>query len=365
MRNDMKVTQKKSISTNLNKVDGLFEPWTLNKTLNLKNRIVMAPMTRCLADDNLVPTTDMANYYERRADAGLIITEATVIRTDGQGYPNTPGIYSLAQIEGWKQVTKKVHANGGKIFLQLFHAGRVSHPVYLKGELPIAPSSIALEGIVSRTDGLHYPEPRALTIDEIQPLVDSFAQAAKNAMQAGFDGVEIHAANGYIIDQFLHWQSNRRTDKYGSTPENMTLFALQVVDSVINAIGADRVGIRLSPAAYLHIDHHQDDIQVFRYLLPQLEQRGLAYLHTGMFDDSLRFDDLGGNVTSFLRKHYKGSIIASGSYSAKDAVKSISKDLFNLIAFGRSFIANPDLIHKIKSGEELVKYDESMLTTLI
>jgi len=360
----MKSTHKINHPINSDNLDILFEPWTLNKTLTIKNRIIMAPMTRCLADDYLVPTQDMVDYYARRADAGLIISEATVIRADGQGYPNTPGIYSQAQIEGWRQVTQKVHDNGGKIFLQLFHAGRVSHPVHLKGELPIAPSSIALDGVVSRTDGFHYPVPRALTIDEIPPLVESFAIAAKNAIKAGFDGVEIHAANGYIIDQFLHWQSNRRTDKYGSTPENMTLFALEVVDAVINAVGADRVGIRLSPAAYLHMDHHQDDVEVFRYLLPQLVKRDLAYLHTGMFDDSMHFDDLDGTVTSFLRKNYNGTLIASGSYSSDDAVRAISKKLFNLIAFGRSFIANPDLIDKIKSDQKLVAYDESMLATL-
>ena len=343
----------------------LFEPWTFNKTLTIKNRIIMAPMTRCMADDCLVPTQDMVDYYARRADAGLIIAEATIIRADGQGYPNTPGIYSKSQIEGWRQVTKKVHDNGGKIFLQLFHAGRVTHAVYLKGEQPIAPSSIALDGTASRTDGLRYPIPRSLAIDEISPLVDSFAQAAKNAIKAGFDGVEIHAANGYIIDQFLHWQSNHRTDKYGCTSENMTFFALQVVDAVTNAVGADRVGIRLSPAAYIHMTHHQDDVQVFRHLLPQLDDRNLAYLHTGMFDDSLSFDELGGNVTSFLRKNYNGTLIASGSYVPQKAVDAISKNLFDLIAFGRSFIANPDLIHKIKFNQELLTYDESMLEELI
>ena len=343
----------------------LLEPVQLNKGLNLSNRVVMAPMTRCKADDNLVPTQAMADYYSRRTEAGLIISEATIVRADGQGYPNTPGIYSDAQIAGWKKVTKKVHDNGGKIFLQLWHVGRVSHPIYLKGMPPVAPSSIALTGTVPLTDDLQYAVPRALEYEEIPALIDAFRQGAGNALEAGIDGVEIHAANGYLIDQFLHWQSNRRIDDYGSTPECMARFALEIVDAVSRVVGSDRVGIRLSPAAYINMEHHPDDEQVFRFLLQEINQRDLAYVHTGMFDDSLCYDDLGGTVTSFLRKHYTGTLIASGGYTVEKAARCISSKAFDLVAIGRPFIANPDFINKIKNGMTLIDYNETMLATLI
>lgn len=346
-------------------LDILFKPLRLNDTLNLNNRIVMAPLTRCMADNHLVPTQATADYYSRRTEAGLIITEATIVRADGQGYPNTPGIYSQAQITGWKNVTHQVHDKGGKIFLQLWHVGRASHPIYLKGELPIAPSSIALAGVIPRTAGLEYVAPRALEIEEIPALIDAFAQGAYNALEAGFDGVEIHGANGYLIDQFLHWHSNRRTDDYGSTPQNMTRFPLEIVDAVIKSVSADRVGLRLSPAAYFNMEHHPDDPPVFRYLLQQLNQRHLAYLHTGMFNDALRYEALGGTVTAFLRQHYQGNVCASGGYTADKAAAGLLKKAFDLVAIGRPFIANPDLINKIKNGEALISYDETMLATLV
>ncbi len=345
-------------------LEPLLSPMQLSDELDLSNHVVMAPMTRCMANDDLVPTKDMVDYYSRRAEAGLIITEATIIRADGQGYPNTPGIYSRAQINGWKKVTEEVHANGGKIFLQIWHVGRVSHQIYLKGEAPIAPSNIALDGLLPQGAGLHYSTPRALEADEIPALVDAFSLGARNAMEAGFDGVEIHAANGYLIDQFMHWQSNRRTDNYGGSPENMARFALDVVDAVIKVVGAGRVGIRLSPAAYIHMEHHPDDVQVFRYLLPKLNQYELAYVHTGMFDDSLRYDELDGTVTAFLRKHYNGTLIASGGYSAEAATQAISEKAFDLVAIGRHFIANPDFINKLKNKLAITPYDETMLATL-
>jgi len=344
-------------------LSSLLSPIQLGQ-LNLRNRVVMAPMTRCMADDDLVPAQDMANYYSRRADAGLIITEATIIRADGQGYPNTPGIYSQAQIDGWKRVTKKVHANGGKIFLQLWHVGRVSHHAFLKGETPIAPSSIALDGPIPRSDGLHYAMPRALETNEMPALVDAFAIGARNAIEAGFDGVEIHAANGYLIDQFMHWESNRRTDIYGGTAENMVRFALEIISAVIDEIGADRVGIRLSPAGYIHMEYNPDDVPIFHYLLLKLNKYDLAYVHTGMFDDTLRYDELNGTVSAFLRKHYKGTLIASGGYSTENASQAISKKAFELVAIGRHFIANPDFIHKIQNNLDLTSYNESMLATL-
>ncbi|MCD8548477.1 MAG: alkene reductase, partial [Aeromonadaceae bacterium] len=227
----------------------LLEPYALNDTLTLANRILMAPLTRCMAGPGLVPTQQMADYYARRAQVGLIISEATIIRPDGQGYPNTPGIYSAEQIAGWRRVTDAVHAQGGKIFAQLWHTGRISHS-FFHGQTPVAPSAVAWEGSLPRMRELHYELPRALSEAEIAELVEQYAQAAANAREAGFDGVEIHGANGYLIDQFLHHETNLRQDGYGGTPQKMARFALAIVDAVSRQIGGERVGLRLSPGGY-------------------------------------------------------------------------------------------------------------------
>ena len=210
-------------------MDTLFQPYRLNDTLTLANRFMMAPLTRCMAGPGLVPTEQMAAYYGRRADIGLIISEATIIRPDGQGYPNTPGLYSAEQVEGWKKVTAAVHARGGKIFAQLWHVGRLSHPFFHHAEV-LAPSAVAHEGTVPRMRELVYQVPRALTESEIAQLVEDYAQAAANAIEAGFDGVEIHGANGYLIDQFLHHASNLRTDNYGGSLENRMRLLLTVAE---------------------------------------------------------------------------------------------------------------------------------------
>ena len=227
----------------------LLQPFKLNNSIELQNRILMAPLTRCMADDNLVPTQAMVDYYARRADSGLIISEATIIRPDAQGYPNTPGLFTSAQIQGWKKVTDAVHEQGGKMFAQLWHVGRVAHPHFFDGDV-LAPSAIGVEGSVPRMRELTYITPKAATTADIKSLIADYAKAAENALEAGFDGVEIHGANGYLIDQFLHYAANERDDEYGQTPENMSRFALEVVDAVINVIGADKTGLRLSPGAY-------------------------------------------------------------------------------------------------------------------
>ena len=261
--------------------DILFDSVKLNDTITLNNRIVMAPLTRCMADDDLVPTRQMVEYYARRAASGLIITEATIIRPDGQGYPNTPGIFSPEQIQGWRKVTDAVHANGGKIFVQLWHTGRVAHPHFFGGGDVLAPSAERFDGSVPRMRELEYVTPKAANHEEIAQLVADYAQAAANAVDAGFDGVEIHGANAYLIDQFLHHDTHKRTDEYGQTPENMARFPLAVVDAIIERIGADRTALRVSPAAYFNMAPDPRDREVFEYLLPQLEQRDLAYLHLG------------------------------------------------------------------------------------
>ncbi len=343
----------------------LLRPFTLSPSVELKNRVVMAPMTRSMASAALVPTEAMAAYYGRRAAAGLILTEATIVRADGQGYPNTPGIWSREQVAGWRRVTDRVHENGGKIFLQLWHVGRVSHPTFLDGELPIAPSAVPLEGRIPRSEGLQYGTPRALDLDEIPGIVEAFAQGAENAIEAGFDGVEIHGANGYLIDQFLHHHTNRRDDRYGGSIENLTRFALEIVDAVGQRIGLDRTGLRLSPGAYFNMTGEARDAEVFRHLLRELEARDLAYVHVGIFDDQQTFDELGGDTASaFLRKSYSGTLIGCGSYDPEHGAEAIAASRFDLIAIGRPYIANPDLIDKIEKDRELRPYDESMLLSL-
>jgi len=329
----------------------------------------MAPLTRCMADDNLVPTQAMAEYYARRAEAGLIISEAVIIRADGQGYPNTPGLFTEAQIDGWQKVTSAVHHNGGKIFAQLWHTGRVAHPhFYGKGDenaAVLAPSAIAVEGSVPRMRELTYKTPKAVTIEDITSLVTDYAQAADNAIKAGFDGVEIHGANGYLIDQFLHHDSNQRTDEYGGSNENMSRFALEVVDAIINKIGNDRTALRVTPGAYFNMSGDSRDRQVFDYLLPELEKRDLAFLHIGIFDDSMEFDYLGGRASSYVRANYNNTLVGVGSYTAETASSAIDADKFDLIAIGRPFIANPDYVAKIRNKEQLVSYSDEMLTSLV
>lgn len=343
----------------------LFETYKLNDAITLNNRILMAPLTRCMADADLVPTEDMVAYYARRAEAGLIITEATIIRPDGQGYPNTPGIFTQAQIAGWRKVTDAVHAKGGKIFVQLWHTGRVAHPHFFGGGDVLAPSAQKIEGSVPRMRELTYVTPKPATLEDIQELVRDYAKAAENAMEAGFDGVEIHGANGYLIDAFLHHDSNRRTDEYGGTPAKMARFALEVVDAVVARIGKDRTGLRLSPGAYFNMATDSRDRAVFDYLLPELEQRDIAFVHIGIFDDSMEFDYLGGRASSYVRAHYGKTLVGVGSYSAQSASEAIAADKFDLIAIGRPFIANPDYVARVRASEELVPYSDEMLTTLV
>lgn len=345
--------------------DNLFQPFALNGTLTLNNRILMAPLTRCMADDDLVPTQAMADYYARRADTGLIISEAAIIRPDGQGYPNTPGIFSPEQIAGWRKVTDAVHAKGGKMFAQLWHTGRVAHPHFFGGDFVLAPSAIKVEGSVPRMRELTYTMPKPATRAEIEQLVADYAQAAANAIDAGFDGVEIHGANGYLLDQFLHYCSNSRDDEFGGSPENMARFPLAVVDAVADRIGADRTALRVSPGAYFNMEGDTRDRQVFDHLLAELEKRQLAFLHIGIFDDSMEFDYLGGTASAYVRQHYSNTLVGVGSYSAETGSEAIRNNKFDLLAIGRPLIANPDYVQKVKNGEPLVEYSDAMLAELI
>lgn len=346
----------------------LFSPFALNEELVLKNRIVMAPLTRSMADDNLVPTDAMAAYYGRRADAGLIISEATLIAQEGQGYPNGPGIYHPAQIKAWQTVTQRVHDNGGKIFAQIWHTGRVSHSIYHNGQLPIAPSAVAIKGRVVMTEGLQYETPRAMTQTDIDRVVTLFGQAANNAMLAGFDGVEIHGANGYLIDQFLHWSSNKRNDGYGGSAENMSRFLFEVIEAIKHFVPAHRIGLRLLPHSGLNeawhvMAHDERDPKVFEYVLNKLNDYGLAYVHKGHYED-YEVPHLGGTATQFIRRHYQGNVIASGGYDQTRAEIALNNGDADLIAIGRPFIANHDLVKRLYTGEPIKPYQDKMLETL-
>ncbi|NAX49046.1 alkene reductase [Photobacterium halotolerans] len=346
-------------------MENLFQPLALNSSITLKNRILMAPLTRCMADDELVPTQAMADYYARRADIGLIISEATIIRPDGQGYPNTPGLFTPAQIAGWRNVTDKVHDNGGKIFAQLWHTGRVAHPHFFGGDYVLAPSALGVEGTVPRMRELTYLEPKPASREEIEELIADYAQAAINALEAGFDGVEIHGANGYLIDQFLHYSSNVREDEFGGSPENMARFPLAVVDAVVNAIGEERTALRLSPGAYFNIDTDARDREVFDYLLAELESRNLAFLHVGVFDDQMEFDYLGGTASEYMRSRYSKTLVGVGGFTPESGSQAIASGKFDLLAIGRPLIANPDYVAKVRAGEALTEYSDTMLAELV
>ena len=343
----------------------LFNPFELNNEITLNNRIVMAPLTRCFADKELVPTQLMSEYYARRADVGLIISEATIIDPLGQGYPNTPGIFNKKQIKGWKIVTKAVHEKGGKIFCQLWHTGRVAHSCYTK-EQPVGASAVSWHGKVPRTDDLEYEMPRELSTVEVKRLVGKYVKAAKNAIKAGFDGVEIHGANGYLIDQFLRQQTNKRKDKFGGSKKKRAKFALEIVKGISRAIGCNKTAIRLSPQAYVHLEYTKDDEKTYKYLLKKLSKKNICYVHLGAFSDHYIFDYLGGiKASEFIRKHYKGNFISCGGYSLKTAQQEIKDRKVDLVAIGRPLIANPDYIQKVKNNQELIEYDMSMLGKLI
>ncbi len=342
----------------------LLKKHQLNKTLTLNNRVLMAPLTRCFADDNLVPTKLIADYYARRSDVGLIVSEATLIDPLGQGYPNTPGIFSKAQIKGWQTVTKAVHEKGGKIFCQLWHCGRVAHSVYTQ-QLPVAPSAVSWHGHVPRTKDLEYETPHSLTTKEVKKLVKKYVHAARNAIEAGFDGVEIHGANGYLVDQFLRKATNKRTDKFGGSSKKRIRFALQVVKSIAAAIGADRTAIRLSPQAYVHLEYTKGDEKTYKKLLKKLNKLKICYVHLGAFSDHYTFDYLGRRKASeFIRHYYKGNFASCGGYSPESANSAIEKKQADLIAIGRPLIANPDYIEKVIQGKNLKEYHMDMLGKL-
>lgn len=333
----------------------LFSAYTLGG-LTLKNRIVMAPMTRSRATGNM-PNEQMAKYYADRAGAGLIISEGVSPSPNGLGYARIPGLYSEEQQKGWKAVTEAVHARGGSIFAQLMHTGRITHPLNLpEGAGVIAPSAIAAAATPVYTDqsGMQsLPMPRALRTDELPDLIHEYVHSAKTAIAAGFDGVELHGANGYLLDQFLNEASNQRTDAYGGTPAARNRFVLEVAAAVAGAIGAERTGIRLSPfGAFNEMTSGAHTEAQFESLARGLGALGLVYLHI-VDHSSMGAPAVPQSVKDAMRTTFGGTLILSGGYDAERAGADLDADRGELIAFGRPFIANPDLVKRLAEGDEL------------
>lgn len=345
----------------------LFDPLTLGD-LTLPNRIVMAPLTRMRSKQpGNVPTPLMAEYYAQRAGAGLIISEATQVLQAGQGYPSTPGIHSPEQVEGWKSVTEAVHKAGGRIFLQLWHVGRISHSSFQPNTTPpVAPSAIAPSGMTLTADWQQVPfeTPHALDLEEIASLIEAYKMAAVNAKTAGFDGVEVHGANGYLLDQFLQDGSNKRTDNYGGSITNRARLLLEVTDAVIAIWGKGRVGVRLSPYGTFNDMSDSNPSALFSYVLEQLSQREIAYAHV----IEPRSSSAGGNdnvspdapCTSHLfRKAFRGAFLSAGGYTPESAQQVVTEGNADAVAFGRYYISNPDLENRLKLSIPLTPYNRS------
>ncbi|MCP1198981.1 alkene reductase [Notoacmeibacter sp. MSK16QG-6] len=337
----------------------LFRPHKMGH-LTVPNRVFMAPLTRNRAHDDGTPWSTTATYYAQRASAGLLISEATQINPLGKGYIKTPGIYADSHVEGWKAITDAVHAAGGRIYCQLWHVGRIRHvDIEPKGEQPVAPSAIRANAKTFTHDGFaDVSEPRALSLDEIDQIVEDFAHATRCAMAAGFDGVEVHSANGYLLDQFLHSASNRRDDEYGGSIENRSRMTLRVVDRIVQEIGSDRVGIRLSPLGEANDVQEDDPTAIFSYLVAELDKRELAYLH---FVESFAGADRSNEnaeVLKSIRQHWNGFYVANGAYDAEYAAKYVDEGWCHAVAVGRDFLANPDLPSRWLTGAELNAPDQ-------
>jgi N-ethylmaleimide reductase len=329
----------------------LFRPLQMGD-LKLKNRILMAPLTRTRAEGDHVPTSLMAEYYAQRASAGLIIAEATMVMPGNSSFWHEPGIYSQAQIAGWKQTTDAVHAAGGLIFLQLWHGGRSCHPLLNDGKQPVAPSPVAIVGDEVRTPAGKQPYvvPLELHDDEIPSIIAGFKQAAVNAKAAGFDGVEVHGANGYLLDEFLRDGSNQRTGAYGGSIENRARLMLEVLTAVSAVFGSDRVGLRISPLNSYNSMLDRDPIGLSTWLATRLNEYNLAYLHV-MRSDFIQQQT--GDIMTPIRANYKGILIGNMGYTAAEATAAIDEGKLDAVAFGTSFLANPDLPKRIELGAEL------------
>lgn len=345
----------------------LFTPIQIGD-LSLPHRIVMAPLTRMRAGEGNVPQPMNVRYYSQRASAALIITEATQISPQGVGYPHTPGIHTEEQIAGWQKITAAVHKKGGRIFLQLWHVGRVSHPsMQPNGELPVAPSAIAPEGMAVTYEGEKpFVIPRSLEVEEIAQIVEDYRQAAENAIEAGFDGVEVHSANGYLLDEFLQDGSNKRNDSYGGSIANRARFLMEVTEAVTEIWGGDRVGVRLSPSSTFMSMHDSDPEALFGYIGKELNRFALGYLHIvepRIKGDTKVEEDSNGLGVKFFRPIFKGTLITAGGYTREMGNEVLASGDADLVAYGRLFIANPDLPQKFILETELNSYDRSTFYT--
>ena len=342
----------------------LFAPYVLGD-LRLANRMVMAPMTRCRAIDGNVPGPLSVTYYVQRAAAGLIITEGSQVSPQGVGFFRTPGIYSEAQVAGWKKVTSAVHQVGGKIFLQLWHVGRMSHPDFLSGGLPVAPSALPVKEVIHTPYGKKIiPVPRALGLTEIPKIVQDFHDGAASAKEAGFDGVEIHGANGYLLDQFLRDGSNHRTDRYGGSLDNRARLPIEITEAVVAVWGGKKVGYRISPHFNLHAMSDTHPRETFGHLADRLSKLGIAYIHL--------VEPVGGKMGAvspdaqmapLIRKRFDGALILNGGYDKESATRAIEDGLADLIAFGTPFLANPDLPERFRKDAPLNREDPSTFYT--
>ena len=324
----------------------LFDPLRVG-ALNLPNRVVMAPLTRLRAGPTHTPNALMAEYYGQRASAGLLITEGVPVTPQGVGYAGVPGIWSKDQVEAWKQVTKAVHDKGGRIFMQIWHVGRISDPEHLNGELPVAPSAIAAKGHVSLLRPERpYPTPRALTTEEVAGVVEAFRQGAQNAKDAGFDGVQLHGANGYLLDQFLQDGSNQRTDQYGGSIENRARLLLEATDAAISVWGADRVGVHLAPRADAHGISDSNLPATFGYVAKALGERKIAFI-------SAREHEAADSLGPALKAAFGGVYIANEGFDLASANAALAAGTADAIAFGKAYIANPDLVERLQKGAPL------------
>lgn len=339
----------------------LFEKGTLGN-IEVNNRVFMAPLTRNRAHPDGTPHEMAIKYYAQRAGAGLIVSEATQVSPQGKGYINTPGIYNLKHVNAWKQVTDAVHKNGGKIVLQLWHVGRIGHYSLLAdGETPVAPSAIkANANTVTENGGQPVSEPRALSLEEIKSTVTDFVRGAKLAIDAGFDGVEIHGANGYLFNQFLSTNTNIREDEYGGSPENRARALLEVVDAVSNEIGSAKVGVRVSPTGAFNDIHDEQADETYSYLYAKLDQRKLAYLHVAERFPGADISNEDEILLNKLRLSYSGNYIGNGGYEKLSAVKAVDDGAF-AVAFGRPFIANPDFPKRLASNAELAEVNQDTI----
>ncbi len=334
----------------------LFTPLTLGDLI-LPNRIIMAPLTRSRAGARRLPNDLMAEYYAQRADMGLILSEATCVTPMGVGYADTPGIWSDEQIEGWKKITKAVHERGGRIFLQLWHVGRVSHPMFLNGETPVAPSAIKPAGHVSLVRPItEYVTPRSLALDEIADIVEAYRKGAENAKEAGFDGVEIHGANGYLLDQFLQDKTNKRTDRYGGSLENRARLMLEVTDAVLSVWDKNRVGMHLAPRGDSHDMGDSNPLETFTYVARELGRRGLAFICAREYEGA---DSIG----SAIKKAFGGVFIANEKFTKQSAEDIITRGDADAVAFGKPAIANPDLVARFKVNAHLNEPDTATFYT--